>query len=44
MKIFKIRCHIAWLYVLRFYSYCMYYFWTAVGIVCSKLMGVFKNE
>jgi len=44
MEIFKIKCHIIWLYIARTYCYCMLYFWRAVGFISEKLMGVKKYE
>lgn len=39
MKVFKIKCQIAWLYIARAYCYCMFYFWKTVGFICQKLKG-----
>lgn len=44
MEVFKIKCHIIWLYIARTYYYCMLYFWKAVGFINKKLMGVIKYE
>lgn len=44
MEVFKIKCQITWLYIVRAYYYCMLYFWRTIGFINKRLIGVIKYE